>query len=258
MKIVVLMKDVPDTYGDRQLSPETGLVERGSSDHVPDEITERALEAALRYAEAHEGVTVRLVSMGAAEATATVRKGLAMGADSALQVLDDDLVGADLSLTAEVLAAAIRREAPDLVVAGNLSTDGTGGVIPAMVAERLGWAALTNLAELDIAEAEVSGTRVSDTGRMRLTAALPAVVSVTEGMPDPRYVNFKGIMAAKKKQVDTVGVAELGVHPLDPEAARTIMTEVSQKPPRTGGVKIVDEGDAAERLVEFLVENKLV
>jgi len=258
MKIVVLIKEVPDTYGDRKLNLETGLADRAASERVLDEITERALEVALSYADANEGVEVRLLSMGPAEATASIRKGLAMGAASALQVVDDDLVGADLGLTAEVLAAALGRENADLVLAGNLSTDGGGGVIPAMIAELLGVPNVTGLSEVTITAEAVSGTRGSDSGSLQVTAPLPAVVSITEALPDARFSSFKGIMAAKKKPFETVSLDDLGVSVLDPAAARTIMTTVAEKPPRQAGVKVVDEGDAAEQLAEFLISNKLV
>ena len=137
MKIVVLVKEVPDTWGDRKLNLETGLADRAASETVIDEIGERSLEVALRYADTNAGTEVVVLSMAPEGSAATVRKGLAMGAGSAIHVADEALRGADLGLTAEVLAAAIRRTGFDLVIAGNLSTDGSGGVIGAMVAELL-------------------------------------------------------------------------------------------------------------------------
>ncbi len=130
MKIFVLVKEVPDTYGDRTLNLETGLADRGAGDVVLDEITERALEVALSYADKNEGTEVVALTMAPESATASVRRALAIGAASAIHIVDEQLVGADLGLTAEVLAAAIRRGAPDLVITGNLSTDGAGGVLP--------------------------------------------------------------------------------------------------------------------------------
>lgn len=258
MKIVVLIKEVPDTYGDRVLDLETGLADRGAGEVVLDEIGERAVEAALSYADAHAGTEVTVVSMAPESATATVRKALAMGAGSAVHVVDEALRGADLGLTAAVLAAAVRRAGFDLVIAGNVSTDGSGGVMAAMVAELLGVPALTSLAELEIADDRVSGIRAREDGRMRVSAALPAVVSITDALPDARFPNFKGIMAAKKKPLEVVGLAELGVAADDPETPRAIMLSVAKKPPREAGVKIVDEGDAGERLAEFLASNRLV
>lgn len=257
MKIVVLIKEVPDTYGERELSLETGLAHRKTGDMVLDEIGERAIEAALSYVDAHADTEIVLLSMAPASAQATIRKGLAMGAGSAVQVVDEHLVGADLSLTSEVLAAAIKRIEPDLIIAGNQSTDGSGGVLPAMLAERLELPHLTFLAKLEISAGEVQGTRVSDVGSSVVTAALPAIVSVTEAMPSGRFPNFKGLMAAKKKPFELLTTAELGIDAERLDVPRSILIHVDTRPARGTGVKIVDEGDAGQKLAEFLLENKL-
>ena len=257
MKIVVLVKEVPDTYGDRKLNAETGLAERAASERVLDEIGERALEVALSYADSAPGTEVTVVSMASEDAAATIRKGLAMGAASALQVVDEKLVGADLGVTARVLAAAVARTGFDLVITGNLSTDGSGGVIPAMIAEHLGVPQATALSAVTITEDGVTGTRATDGGTAQVSAMLPAVISITEALPDARFPNFKGIMAAKKKPFETVSLADLGVD-VDPGvAAQSILTAVSEKPPRGAGVKITDEGDAGEKLAAYLIENRL-
>lgn len=253
MKIVVLIKEVPDTWGERRLDLETGLTDRGASAAVLDEIDERAVEVALAHADAHPGTEATVVAMAPASATATIRKALAMGATGAVHVVDDALRGADALLTAEVLAAAIRRVGFDLVITGNLSTDGGGGVVPAMVAEMLGVPQLTSLSSMEISDAAVAGHRVSDAGTMRVSAPLPAVVSVTEALGEGRFATFKGIMAAKKKPYETVDAAALGVDADDPAVARYIMLSVAERPPRTAGIKIVDEGDAGEKLAAFLV-----
>jgi electron transfer flavoprotein beta subunit len=257
MKIVVLVKEVPDTYGDRKLSLETGLADRGASETVLDEIGERALEVALSYADKNADAEVVVLSMAPAGSAATVRKGLAMGAGSAVHVADEGLVGADLGLTAEVLAAALRRTGFDLVIAGNLSTDGSGGVLPAMLAELLDVPAATFLNTVEISGDSVSGERGSDGATMRVSAALPAVISITERLPDARFPNFKGIMAAKKKPFETLTLEDLGVEPESHEWSRSIVIGLSEKPPRTAGVKITDEGDAGEKLAEFLIQNRL-
>nr|WP_201470917.1 electron transfer flavoprotein subunit beta/FixA family protein [Microbacterium hydrocarbonoxydans] len=258
MKIFVLVKEVPDTYGDRKLNLETGLADRGAGDVVLDEITERALEVALSHADKNEGTEVVAVAMASAGSTASVRRALAIGAGSAVHIADEQLAGADLGLTAETLAAAIRRGEPDLVITGNLSTDGSGGVMAAMLAEHLGWAHATALTTVEITSEGISGTRGADAGAQPISASLPAVISITEALPDARFPNFKGIMAAKKKPLEVLTLDDLGVS-ADPSAApRTIMTAVAEKPPRAAGVKIVDEGDAADKLVEYLVQNRLV
>lgn len=258
MKIVVLVKEVPDTWGERKLNLETGLAERDAGERVIDEIGERSLEVALSYADAHEGTEVVVLSMGPEAATASIRKSLAMGAASAVHVVDDGLRGADLGLTAEVLAAALTRVGFDLAITGNLSTDGSGGVIPAMVAELLDVPAATMLTSVEIGEGAVSGVRATDGGTVAVEATLPAVISITEALPDARFPNFKGIMAAKKKPYETLTLADLGVDADDPAAARSIMLAVAEKPPREAGVKIVDSGDAGEQLADFLIQNRLV
>lgn len=258
MKIVVLVKEVPDTYGDRVLNAETGLAERSAGDVVLDEITERALEAALSYRESAEEVEVVALSMSPESAATSVRKALAMGADAAVHIVDEALSGADVTLTAEVLAAALARQSADLIIAGNLSTDGSGGVIPAMLAEHLRLPLLSSLSSIEISADTVSGTRVTDAGTASASASFPAIVSVTEALPEPRFPNFKGIMAAKKKPLDIVTLEDLGVDPMDPAKARSIMTAVAARPAREAGVKIVDEGDGGEKIAEYLVQNRLV
>ncbi|WP_445156052.1 electron transfer flavoprotein subunit beta/FixA family protein [Arthrobacter sp. Hor0625] len=257
MKIVVLVKEVPDTYGDRKLNLETGLADRDASEKVIDEIGERALELALSYADAHEGTDVAVLSLAPEGATATIRKALAMGAGSATHICDEALRGADLGLTAETLAAAIRRGGFDLVITGNLSTDGSGGMIPAMLAELLEVPHATGLTAVEISDGAVSGTRPVDAGVQQVSAPLPAVISITEALPGPRFPNFKGIMAAKKKPLEVLTLADLGVAAEDPDAARSIMLSVAEKPPRAAGVKLVDDGDAGEKLAAFLIENRL-
>ena len=257
MKIVVLVKEVPDTYGDRVLDLETGLAQRDAGDRVLDEIGERALEVALAHADASGDAEVVLLSMAPEAATTSLRRGLAMGAASAVQVVDEGLVGADLGLTAQVLAAALDRIGFDLAITGNLSTDGTGGVLPAMIAELLDIPAATALTSVRIGDGEIAGVRASDAGTMEVSASLPAVISITEALPDPRMANFKGIMAAKKKPFETLTLADLDIDPLDARWSRSIMIGIAEKPPRAAGVKIVDEGDAGEKLADFLVENRL-
>ena len=259
MKIVVLVKEVPDTYGNRQLSLETGLADREKSDKVLDEISERSLEVALSHADKEPDTEVIVMSMGPEAAAASIRKGLAIGAASAVHILDDALQGADLNLTASALAAAVRRTGFDLVIAGNQSTDGNGGVIPAMVAEHLQVPHMTALTSVEIAEDSVSGTRVSEAGVGHVTVGLPAVISITEALPDARFPNLKGIRAANKKPFETLSLIDLDVPATGPaDRPWSIMVSVSEKPPRGAGVKIFDEGDAGTKLAEFLVQNRLV
>jgi electron transfer flavoprotein beta subunit len=180
-----------------------------------------------------------------------------MGAASAIQVVDEALLGADLGLTAQVLAAAVRRAGFDLVITGNQSTDGSGGVMAAMLGELLGVPAVTALTSVTVSDGRVSGTRVSDEGTAVVSAALPAVISITEALPDARFPNFKGIMSAKKKPYETLSLADLDVDANAPEAARSIMLSVSAKPARVAGVKIVDDGTGGTQLAEFLIAQRL-
>lgn len=256
MKIIVLVKQVPDTWGDRLLDVRTGRLDRGASDAIIDEISERALEAALVYKDS-AGAEIVAMTMGPASAADVLRKGLAMGADSAVHVLDNSLEGADLAWTAQVLAAAITQAGYDLVVAGNESTDGRGGVIPAMIAELLGVPHLTYLNTIEISSDAVSGERETEYGTLTAHAALPAVVSVTERAPEPRFPGFKGIMQAKKKPLTVVALADLGTGSASSSAASVVLA-TSSRPARSAGTKIVDTGDAGEQLADFLATGRLI
>lgn len=262
MKIVVLVKEVPDTYGVRTLNLETGLADRAGGENLSDEIGERALEVALAYADAHEQADVSVLTMAPEGAVTSIRKCLAMGAATATHVVDPGLVGADLGLTAEVLAAALRRVGFDLVLAGNLSTDGMGGVVPAMLGELLDVPVLSNLSSVSITDDSVSGARASDEATVQVSATLPAIVAVTEALPDARFPNFKGIMAAKKKPFEVLTLADLGLDPEDLSAGRAIMLRIGERPARQAGVKITAEAGAeavaAAQLADFLATNRLV
>ena len=257
MKIAVLIKEVPDTYGERHLDLETGLMEREGTDLVLDEVCERAVELALTYVDEHPESEVVAISMAPVSAAGTIRKALAMGANQALHVSDDALVGADLGLTAEVLSAAVRRVQPDLVIVGNQSTDGTGGLIATMLAEHLDAAAATNLVSVEITDTEVRGVRVNEHATMEVAAEYPAIISITEAFPDGRFPTFKGMTAAKKKPIETIGLADLGIDAEDHSTARSIMLSVAKRPPREPGEKIVDSGDAGSRLAQYLAEQRL-
>ena len=257
MKIAVLVKEVPDTYGDRKLNLETGLADRGASEAVLDEIGERALEVALTQKDSDGDTEVTVISMAPDTATATIRKGLAMGADNAVHVADEGLAGADLGLTAEVLAAALRRGEFDLVVTGNISTDGNGGMMPAMLAEHLDYPHVTGLSTVELADGKVSGTRGVEGGKQQVSAELPAVISITEALPEARFPNFKGIMAAKKKPFEVISLSDLDIDAEDQSVARSIMVTVAEKPPREAGEKVVDEGNGGVELAEYLTKNRL-
>jgi electron transfer flavoprotein beta subunit len=252
MKIVVLVKQVPDTWGVRGLDPATHRVLRDAGDAVLDEICERALEVALRVTDADRGSEVVVITMGPAMATTALRTALAMGADRAVHVLDDSLEGADLRTTAAVLATTIEREAPDLVVTGNASTDGAAGVLAGMLAEHLGLPGLDGLDQVIVTADAVEGRRRGDRGTERVTAALPAVVSVTERAAEARFAGLRGIMAGKRKPIETVAAPALAARP----SSRAIAT--SQRPAPVAGRVIVDDGQAAAELADFLVSRGLL
>ncbi|GAB2744535.1 electron transfer flavoprotein subunit beta/FixA family protein [Salinifilum aidingensis] len=259
MNIVVLVKQVPDTYSERRLSADHTL-DRESADAVLDEINERAVEEALQVKEAHGG-EVTAVCMGPDRATDAIRKALSMGADKAVHVSDEALHGSDAPATARVLAAAVGTvEGVDMVIAGNEATDGRVGAVPAMLAELLGWPQLTFARSVAIDGAQATIERETDAGVSTVRANLPAVVSVTEKINEPRYPSFKGIMAAKKKPVQTLSLAEVGIDAGAVGLAGAASTVVSSapKPPKQAGEKVTDEGDGGVRLVEFLAGQKLV
>jgi electron transfer flavoprotein beta subunit len=258
--IVVLVKQVPDTYSERKLRESDHTLDRESADAVLDEINERTVEEALQLKEAHDGEVI-VLSVGPERAAEAIRKALSMGADRAVHVTDDTLHGADVLQTAKVLAAAIRRiEGVDLVIAGNESSDGSGGAIPAMLAELLGYPQLTHARKVELDGTTLKVDRETDDGIIHLEAGLPAVISVGEKINEPRYPSFKGIMAAKKKPVETLTVADLGLDGGEfglANAASTVV-EAAPKPPRSAGQRVADEGDGGARIAAYLVSQKLI
>lgn len=260
MKIVVLVKQVPDTYSERKLSSSDYTLDRDASDAVLDEINERAVEAALQLKEAHGG-EVTVVSMGPDRATDAIRKALSMGADSAVHLSDEALAGSCAVQTARALAKAISSVGEfDLVIAGNEASDGRTGAVPAMVAEVLGLPALTHAREITVNGSSVQVKRETADGVTHLSAELPAVISVGEKINEPRYPSFKGIMAAKKKPVKTLGLADIGLDASEVGLANalTTVTSAAPKPPKSAGQKIEDNGDGGIKIAEFLAAQKLI
>lgn len=257
MRIAVLLKEVPDTYSDRAMNLETGLTDR-SGDVVADEVGERAVEAALRIAEAAGDSEVDILSVGPTDTVGSIRKGIAMGAAEAYLVSDERLVGADVTLTAQVLAALVARGNYDLVLAGSVSSDGAAGVVPALVSELLGVPALTNLTELHVEGTTATATQASDGAVVELSCELPAIAAVSDEFPDARFPNFKGLMAAKKKEINQVSLDELGVDPEDWTHARAIVVDIAQRPARERGEIIDGNSQAAGKLVDFLESKNLL
>ncbi len=259
MNIVVLVKQVPDTESERKLVPGAGTLDRAAADGVINELDEFAIEEGLRIAEAHGG-EVTILSMGPVKAAESIRKALSMGAHKAVHVLDDGIAGSDALATSAVLALALKSVGFDLVIAGAESTDARTGVIPAMLAERLGVPQLTLASKVEISGTDVTVRRMSDEGYDVVTAGLPAVISVLEKINEPRYPSFKGIMAAKKKPVLTLTLADLGVDAGSAglDGSLTSVVDFATRPPRAAGVIVKDEGDGGVKAAAFLAERKFI
>jgi len=265
MNIVVLVKQVPDTYSERKLSSGDHTLDRDATDAVLDEINERAIESALQLKEAGagpgDGSEVTVVAMGPDRATDAIRKALSMGADKAVHLSDEALHGSCAVQTTKALAKVIGTLGEvDLIIAGNEASDGRIGAIPAMVADALGLPSLTHARELTVEGSTVTVRRETDDGVTILSAELPALVSVNEKINEPRYPSFKGIMAAKKKPVTTLTLADAGIDASEVGLANALSTVTSSqpKPPKSGGEKVDDEGDGGAKIAAFLVGQKLI
>ena len=251
----MLVKQVPDTWEPRELDPRSGFVVRGMAEPVLDEINERAIEVA-NSLRAHHGGPIYALTMGPQSAESALRRALALGCDEAIHVSDERLAGADVISTARVLVAATATVNPDLVIAGNRSTDGAVGVVPTLVAELLGFAYLGNLDEVTLADTALSGLRAEEHVRLRVTTSLPAVVSVTELSEEAQIPNFMGLMKAKKKPLKTYSLVDL---PLDEVGTRSELVSAQKRESRRGAGEILPADDvAAARLVAELTARGVV
>jgi electron transfer flavoprotein beta subunit len=259
MNIVVLVKQVPDTESERKLVPGAGTLDRAAADALINELDEYAIEEGLRLAEAHGG-EVTILSVGPERAAESIRKALSMGADKAVHVLDGGIAGSDALATSAVIAAALTTVGFDLVIAGSESTDARTGVVPAMLAERLGVPQLTLASKVDVDGPAVTIRRASDEGVEVVAGTLPAVISVVEKINEPRYPSFKGIMAAKKKPVQTLTLADLNLaaQAVGLDGSATSVADFTPRPPRAAGVIVKDEGDGGVKVAGFLAERKFV
>jgi electron transfer flavoprotein beta subunit len=259
VKIAVCVKHVPDAAS-RRIDPQTKRLDR-SGEGALNPFDAHAVEEALRVKEAAGGDgEVVLVSVGPEKALDSLRKGLAMGADRALLVSDDGASGSDLVATSRILAKALERESPDLIVFGQQANDSDGAVLWAAVAERLRLPMISQVAELTVADTSVKGKRQTEFGDDLIEAPLPAVVAVSDAINEPRYPSLKGIMGAKKKPQDTLTLGDLGVGPDEAGEAgsRTEVVALGAPPPRGDSRKIEDDGSGAEQIVAFLVEKRLI
>ena len=259
MKIAVCVKQVPDTWAEKKLTPDDKTLDRDNVDVVINELDEYAVEEALQLAEAHGGEVVA-VTMGPARADEAVRKALQMGANAGLHLVDDALAGSDAIATSAALAGLLKDRGFDLIIFGSESTDARMSVVPAMVAEHLGVPQLTFANKVSIDGGSVTVQRITDYGYDEVTGTLPAVVSVVEKINEPRFPSFKGIMAAKKKPLESVSVADTGVDAarVGLAAAWSQVVQFADRPPKAAGVKVEDAGDGGVQIADFLAEQKLI
>ncbi|WP_040158320.1 electron transfer flavoprotein subunit beta/FixA family protein [Mobilicoccus massiliensis] len=260
MNIVVCVKYVPDAQGDRTFEDSDHTVDRDSVDGLLSELDEYAVEEALKIKESGEG-EVTVLTVGPAGAADAVKKSLQMGADKGVHVTDDAIAGSDAAATSLVLAEAIKKCGDvDLVITGMASTDGTMSVVPAMLAERLGLPQVTFASEVTLDGSAVTIRRDGDVATEIISSSLPAVISVTDQINEPRYPSFKGIMAAKKKPVETWSLSDIGVDAgqVGLDNAWTKVLDTKKRPPREQGLIVTDDGSGGAVLAQFLAMQKFV
>jgi electron transfer flavoprotein beta subunit len=261
MNIVVCVKYVPDATGDRRFEADN-TVDRVGVDGLLSELDEYAVEQALQIKEKlGDDTEVTVLTIGPERAADAIRKALQMGADKGVHVVDDAIAGSDALATSLVLAEAVKKIDHDIVVCGMASTDGGMGVVPAMLSERLGVPGTTLGSVIEVEGEVVTIRRDGDTATVTVQGKLPLVLSVTDQTGEARYPSFKGIMAAKKKPVETWSLADLGVDAsqVGLDAAYTQVLAADARPPRTAGEIVKDEdGSGAKALVDFLASKKFV
>jgi electron transfer flavoprotein beta subunit len=259
MKIAVCVKEVPEAGSARRIDPQTKRLDR-SGEAALNTFDVHAVEEALRLKEVQGEGEIVIVSLGPARALDSLRKALAMGADRAVLVSDDAAAGSDLVATSHALAKALERESPDLVLFGQQSSDSDGAVLWAAVADRLRLPVISQAAELTVADGKATVKRQTEFGYDRIEAPLPAVVAVSDAINEPRYPSLKGIMGAKSKPQDVVSINELGLTAelVGEAGSKTEVLALGDPPPRGESRKIEDDGSAAQQVLDFLVEKKLV
>jgi len=257
VKIAVCAKYVPEATAARRIDPSTKRLDR-TGEGALNPFDANAVEEGLKLKEAVGDAEVVIVSVGPTKALEAMRRALAMGADRVVLVSDDAAAGSDLVATSRVLAAALEREEPDLVLFGQQANDGDGAVLWAAVADRLQRPLISQVAELEHEDGKVRGKRQTEFGYDVIEAPLPAVVAVSDAINVPRYPALKGIMGAKKKPQETLSLADLGV-PADEAGeagSRTTVEALNDPPVRGDTVKLEDDGSAAQKIVEFLQEKR--
>ena len=261
MNIAVCVKEVPSATSQRRLDPGTKRLDR-SGDSEPNPFDVHALEEAIQIRERGADVgEIVAVCMGPESAQRVLTKALALGADRAVLVTDEALAGSDIAGTAYVLAAAVAKQDADLVLLGQQAADADCYVMAAAVADHLRRPLVTQVAELRLDGGTVRAKRQAEHGYDLIEAPLPAVVSVSDAINTPRLPSIKAIMGAKRKPLETVSAADLGLDAarVGGDGARSVVRAVSPPPPKAEGLKIEDSGgDSAEKVVAFLSEKGLI
>ena len=252
MKIVVTVKQVPDPNSSLNLEADNTLSRE--KEVVLDPGDECGIEEGLQLKEAHGGEVV-LVSMGPERAKDAIRKGLSMGADRGVLITDPQLAGADALMTARALAAAIKPEAADLVICATESYDGSTGMVPPMLAELLGVPQLTLAKKVEVNGTKITIHRQTSDGYQVVEASMPALITVTAGIAEPRYASLKGIMAARSKEIKQIGLGDLGIERGQPAETIEAVTDAET---RKAGVVIEFDGTAVDRILQVLAEAKVV
>jgi electron transfer flavoprotein beta subunit len=258
MNVAVCVKQIPDPAMPGSLDANHFLKREGKL--ILDDSDAYGVEMALQLVDKAGGGEVTLVSMAPNDEVSGLRTALAMGAHKAILVSDDTLKGSDALGTAKVLAAAIKRAEPDLILAATESTDGYTGTTPVQVAELLGLPSVTFAKHVEVADGTVKVNRQTEAGYDEVSCPLPALVTVTAGVVEPRYPSFKGIMAAKNKPVETLKVAELGIDAgqVGTAGARQEILDVAEAEARKAGEIVEDDGEAHQRIVQFLEQLKVI
>jgi len=259
MNIVVLVKQVPDTWAEKKLDPSDSTVDRASVDAVMNEMDEYAVEEGLKIKEAHGG-EVTVLTMGPNRAVEMLRKALSMGVDKAVHLVDDALEGSCAIQSSYALAQAIGTLSYDLVLLSAESSDARMGVMPALLAERLGVPQLSDARKVDVDGSKVVIERMTDYGHDKVEASTPLVLGVVEKINEPRYPSFKGIMAAKKKPLTTLTAADAGIDTgrVGLATATSSVESFTAAPPRAAGQVVKDEGDGGVKLADFFAAQKLI
>ncbi len=259
MNVIVCGKVIPASTVTIEIDPDTKRMKRKGVTHELDPAAASAVEEGLRLTEKHGGA-VTLITMGISDATIGIRNALAMGATSAVHILDDAVAGSDTLGTAKLLAAAIKKQPFDLVICATESSDSYSGIVPGQIAYFLGVPPVTFAKEITIDGDKITIKRQSEAGYDLVESTLPALVAVSSGINEPRYPQLKGIMAAKKKEIKVYTAADLGLaaDQVGEKGAREKVLSIGRPPKREAGKVVTDEGEGGKQIADYLAEIKVI